>query len=162
MGKDIANGSAEERHGCMRNMINSGYYKRSGLFAAECGRDEARELGKSQIESFFFFFNVLTKSWNIIQKAIGSWRLLRKGAKRLDVCFKQTILVAVWKWIGWGDKRVRKPIRKLLKRLRWEFMRLLPGPVAVWWIVERFKSYLASGINRVDVLLYVEWGEARA
>lgn len=66
---DIANGSAVERHDGMRNMINSGNCKSSGMFIVECGKDEARELGKSQNDSFF---NALTKSLNIIQKAIGS------------------------------------------------------------------------------------------
>lgn len=40
------------------------------MFIVECGKNEARELGKSQID--FFFFNALTKSLNIIQKTIGS------------------------------------------------------------------------------------------
>ena len=57
------------------------------------------------------------------------------------------------KWIGWGEKGVKKPIRKLLNRLRWEFMRLLLGPVSMWRIVESFKSYLASRIDRLGVWL---------
>lgn len=30
-------------------------------------------------------------------------------------------------------------------------MKLLLGPVGMWRIVERFKSYLVSRINRLDV-----------
>lgn len=54
MGNDIANESAEVRHGDMRSLIDSGNYKRSGMFVVKCRRNKTKKLGKSQIESFFF------------------------------------------------------------------------------------------------------------
>lgn len=50
--KDVPAGSAEARCGGMRNVIDSGNYKRPGMSAVECGRDKARELGKGQIMRF--------------------------------------------------------------------------------------------------------------
>lgn len=59
----------------MRN-IDSGRYKNSGVSVVECRRYKARQLSKSQIMSFAFvfcfFFNALTKSLNVFQKALGS------------------------------------------------------------------------------------------
>lgn len=53
MRKDVSTASAEARHGGMRNMIDSGNYKRSDRSTVECGRDKASELGKGQIMRFF-------------------------------------------------------------------------------------------------------------
>lgn len=53
----------------MRNIIDSGNYKRSGMFGVNVEERRLRSWVGARL-SLFFFFNALTKSLNIIQKAI--------------------------------------------------------------------------------------------